>query len=187
MSSNNQVSSQHELINANVFVGTSAEQIKKELTAEIGLEDMRRIFWSHDVLPKLSQEFLESVIRSPHHMKVFKFNEGDDESHIITYKCFAHLATNPMIAMRHIPWQFRIEFGPKTRQIAQTSLEFEEAMAEKTFRRANWMFWTHDTGFTIAPLSTWEELSLLSSLLRAWIKTRDAPLTLDPEMPALEQ
>ena len=169
---------------ANHFIGLASTAQREEVTAGVIDEDSRRNFWIKHMLPTLTEPFLDTVISSEHRCRHFTLEGLDDPNsppkHIIAFQSFAHLCV-PLrtVAARHMPWQFRVILHKDTRAVLATSYATDAALRSDVFEKAGWYFWITDTGFCIAPKPMCEELSDISAMHAAWLKTRN-----DFELPA---
>jgi hypothetical protein len=87
---------------------------------------------------------------------------------------------SPVVELRLIPWQFRIELAPNTRDVINTSPAFDNSL-RTLFENAGWHMWFHNTGFCIAPITIYRALSDTATVFSTWNSSRDSPLSEDKE------
>ena len=182
---------------ANTFIGIVAEVTRKDIAIEVESSMLRTQFWSQYMLPKLTEEFISSVMKSEARAILFSLPIPgfEDVKHVIAFQHFAHLNT-PTLRATLIPWQLRVEIASPLRRLILSPYELEKKLAEKVFNKAGWKFYGTDTGFIIYPSVMFDEMSDTSAVFTAWMHTRElgcpttkearAQLSVDPDMPRLE-
>jgi len=167
-----------EIATANHFIGLASSAQRDEVFNGITDEDSRRKFWVYHMLPKLNESFLDDVMKSEEKCKHFLLDGLDDPNlpprHFIMFQSFAHLCV-PLksVSARHMPWQFRIVLHKNTRAVLNSSHATDMALRNDVFDKAGWIFWITDDGFCIAPKAMIDELSDISAMYNAWLKTRN--------------
>lgn len=167
-----------EIATANHFIGLASSAQREEVFQGVLDEDARRKFWVHHMLPKLNETFLGEVMKSEEKCVHFLLDGLDDPNmpprHIAMFQSFAHLCV-PLksVSARHMPWQFRIILHKDTHPVLNSSLTTDVALRNDVFEKAGWIFWITDDGFCIAPKAMVDELSDISAMCSAWLKTRN--------------
>ncbi len=163
---------------ANHFIGLAADVARDQIASGIVDEDSRRAFWIKYMLPKLTEVFLDEVIKGTDKCVHFKLDGFDDANappeHILMFQSFAHLCV-PLrsVSSRFVPYQFRFILSKSARPALASSLQTDNMLRKDIFDKAGWEFWITETGFCLAPQTIADELNDLAALRLAWMKTRD--------------
>jgi hypothetical protein len=174
------------------FVGLAAAATGASLSAQIKDDDSRRLFWLQHVVPKLTEAFLEEVIRVKRARFIFPgldvVHSPEDDSHnpfhTAYYQDFPHLCASNRIQARYVPWQFRFVFHPSLRTLLDSPNEYHDALGRDVFAKAGWSFWVTEDGFCMAPSWLDKELSDLAYVHSCWMEMRrptNNPIIFDSE------
>jgi hypothetical protein len=164
----------------NVFTGVSSTVSRVALLHHVRREDTVRIIWLKHILPQvMKEEFLNSVMTCDSFFKTFRLTDLDGDFHWLSqHDCVAAYqnlsqVTDKHVPARYVPWQLRFEFSPAILpQIMTTSFELHFEIGT-LFEKSGWQYWRTDTGFSIMPLSLYDELKSLSTVYHAWVNLRD--------------
>jgi len=168
------------LVHSTHFVGLAAAVTSASLSAQIKDDDSRRLFWLNHVVPVLTQQFLDELLR----VKRIRFNftgldvlsapEGDAHNpfHTAYYQDFPHFCASNRIQARYVPWQFRFVLHPSLHSLLQSPDEYIAKLTKDIFEKSGWAFWIMDDGFCMAPLWLHQELSDLANVHYSWMEMR---------------
>ena len=164
-----------EIATANHFVGIVSGHQRAEIHEGVVKEDDRRRFWINQMLPLLTEKFMERVIAEPY-VRFHLPGEDPNEKprHTAVFQSFAYLCTPlPTVAARHMPWQFRFILARDKRGVLESSLATDNALRSQIFDKAGWVFWVTTDGFCLAPKTICDELSDISAMQSVWLRVRD--------------
>ena len=182
---------------ANTFIGIVAEVTRKDLAIQAESDKLRVQFWSQYMLPKLTDEFVSSVMKSEARTIVFSLPIPgfEDVKHVIVFQHYSHLSTSSLRTSL-IPWQLRVVIGKPMQSLIMNPYELETKLVDKVFGAAGWKFYSTRSGFIIYPTAMFNELSDASAVFSAWMQTRllgtpeasEAPVGCleDADMPRLD-
>jgi hypothetical protein len=171
------------LVHSTHFVGLASAVTAASLSEQIKDDDSRRIFWLKHVIPVLTQQFLDELLRK----KRIKFtfpgldivhspeDEADDAHNPFNtayYQDFPHYCASNRIQARYVPWQFRFVLHPSLHPLLESPAEYLSSLSKDIFEKSGWSFCVMDDGFCMAPLWLDKELSDLSYVYLSWMEAR---------------